>query len=67
MGTVVNVHSFPQGELLHAFRRGAIAATIYHLAFSTAAASIDGGAYADSSPRAYYIGYQVLIAYGSGG
>lgn len=54
-GTVVNVHSFPQGELLHAFRRGAMAATIFHLAFSTVVASIDGGADAEraaSSSRA---------------
>jgi autophagy-related protein 18 len=47
-GTVVNVHSFPQGQLLHAFRRGAMTATIFHLAFSTAAASIDGGADPDN-------------------
>mmetsp|Transcript_26818 Transcript_26818/g.86031 ORF Transcript_26818/g.86031 Transcript_26818/m.86031 type:complete len:265 (+) Transcript_26818:18-812(+) len=43
-GTTVSVHSFPQGELLHAFRRGAIPASIYHLAFSSCLLPHDGAA-----------------------
>uniref|UniRef100_A0A0D3K4K9 Autophagy-related protein 18 n=1 Tax=Emiliania huxleyi (strain CCMP1516) TaxID=280463 RepID=A0A0D3K4K9_EMIH1 len=44
LGTTVSVHSFPQGELLHAFRRGAIPASIYHLAFSSCLPPHDGAA-----------------------
>jgi len=33
-GTVVRVHAFPQGQLLHTFRRGSLPASISSLAFS---------------------------------
>ena len=33
-GTVIRIHSFPQGALLHTFRRGSLPATICSLSFS---------------------------------
>ena len=43
-GTVIRVHCIHNGQLLHSLRRGAMRATVYSLAFSTATSAGETGA-----------------------